>query len=33
VVGADAGSKSAKAANLGVRLLSERDWLELIGAG
>jgi DNA ligase (NAD+) len=32
VVGADAGSKSAKAADLGVRLLSERDWLELIGA-
>jgi DNA ligase (NAD+) len=33
VVGADAGSKSAKAASLGVRLLSESDWLQLIGAG
>jgi DNA ligase (NAD+) len=32
VVGADAGSKSAKASDLGVRVLNERDWLELIGA-
>ncbi len=31
VVGADAGSKAAKAAALGVETVSERDWLELIG--
>ena len=33
VVGADAGSKARKAAELGVATLSEEDWLELIGAG
>jgi DNA ligase (NAD+) len=31
VVGADAGSKAAKAAELGVQTLSEDDWLALIG--
>jgi DNA ligase (NAD+) len=31
VVGADAGSKAAKAAELGVQTLSEDEWLELIG--
>ncbi len=31
VVGADAGSKAAKAATLGVKSLSEAEWLELIG--
>ena len=31
VVGADAGSKAAKAAELGVETLSEDDWLALIG--
>ncbi|MEX0921930.1 MAG: NAD-dependent DNA ligase LigA [Rhodovibrionaceae bacterium] len=33
VVGADAGSKAKKAAELGVETLSEDDWLKLIGAG
>jgi DNA ligase (NAD+) len=33
VVGADAGSKAAKAAALGVTVLSEADWLKLIGEG
>ncbi len=31
VVGADAGSKAAKARELGVTTLSEQDWLKLIG--
>ena len=31
VVGADAGSKAAEAAKLGVAILSEEDWLALIG--
>jgi DNA ligase (NAD+) len=31
VVGADAGSKAAKASALGVKTLSESEWLELIG--
>jgi DNA ligase (NAD+) len=33
VVGADAGSKAAKAQELGVTTLSEADWLTLIGRG
>ncbi|MHA1567930.1 MAG: NAD-dependent DNA ligase LigA, partial [Alphaproteobacteria bacterium] len=33
VIGADAGSKARKAAELGVTALSEQDWLELIGGG
>ena len=31
VVGADAGSKARKAADLGVTILSEEAWLEMIG--
>ena len=33
VVGADAGSKAAKARELGVATLGEREWLDLIGGG
>ncbi|MGH6903890.1 MAG: NAD-dependent DNA ligase LigA, partial [Geminicoccaceae bacterium] len=33
VVGADAGSKAKKAAELGVRILSEAEWQELAGRG
>ena len=32
VVGADAGSKAAKAAELGVKTLTEAEWVELAGA-
>ena len=31
VVGADAGSKAKKAAELGVTMLTEDEWLKLIG--
>ena len=33
VVGADAGSKAKKAAELGVATMTEQDWLKLIGEG
>lgn len=33
VAGADAGSKAADAAKLGITTLTEQEWLELIGAG
>jgi DNA ligase (NAD+) len=32
VVGADAGSKARKAETLGVTMLSEDEWLTMIGA-
>jgi DNA ligase (NAD+) len=32
IVGADAGSKAKKAAELGVKTLSEDEWLKLIGS-
>jgi NAD-dependent DNA ligase len=32
VVGADAGSKAAKAAELGVKTLTEAEWIEMAGA-
>jgi DNA ligase (NAD+) len=31
VVGADAGSKARKAAELGVKTISEQDWREMAG--
>jgi len=31
IVGADAGSKAAKARELGVKILSEEEWLEMVG--
>jgi len=31
VVGADAGSKEKKARELGLNILNEKEWLELIG--
>jgi DNA ligase (NAD+) len=32
VIGADAGSKAHKAEELGVKTLSEREWLDMAGA-
>ena len=32
VVGADAGSKATKAAELGVKTLTEAEWMEMAGA-
>jgi DNA ligase (NAD+) len=32
IVGADAGSKARKAEELGVTILTEEEWLEMIGA-
>jgi DNA ligase (NAD+) len=31
IVGADAGSKARKAEELGVEMLTEREWTEMIG--
>lgn len=31
IVGEDAGSKAEKARSLGVKILSENEWLDLIG--
>jgi DNA ligase (NAD+) len=31
IVGADAGSKAAKAAELGVRILTEQEWRAMAG--
>jgi DNA ligase (NAD+) len=33
IVGADAGSKAAKAAEIGVRTLTEAEWREMAGLG
>jgi DNA ligase (NAD+) len=33
VIGADAGSKAAKAAELGVRALTEAEWRQMAGLG
>jgi len=32
IVGADAGSKATKAKDLGVAMLTEQEWLKLIGS-
>ena len=31
VVGADAGSKAKKAEELGVKMLTEQEWIDLVG--
>ena len=31
VIGTDSGSKARKAYQLGLKVLSEREWLELVG--
>ena len=33
VIGADAGSKARRAAELGVRTVSEQEWREIAGVG